>query len=149
MNLHIRSALLSALMLSIVVCGSAAAGELPETGLGQSWPNAPDVSTRPDWHVYLFKRGNTHYVQVNDAQGVVRGAFARTPFAVVGLPIGTDATNLATPDEPLPPPTSKSYQSVYSGDGVQVFVAPQPNGSVRMLLLADCKDPVECSKSGP
>lgn len=146
-----RNSRLLAVALFFAVCGTAAASGLPQTGLGQSWPNTTDVSTSPDWHVYLFQRGNTKYVQINDANGTVRGAFAKTPYSVIGLPIGIDANNLSTPDEPLPPPASRTSIPVYSGDGVQVFVAPQSSGSVRLMMVqSDCKgDPTECSHSRP
>ena len=77
-----------------------------------------------------------------------RGAFARTPYSLVGLPIGTDANNLSTPDEPLPAPASRTSVEVYSGDGVKAFVAPQADGTVRLMLVpGECKDdPIECNK---
>ena len=115
------------------------------SGLGQSWPNATDVSSNPNYHVYVFERGGTRYIQVNDASGAVRGAFARTPYKLTGLPIGTDT--LATPDEPMPAPASTAVQSVYDDGTVQLFVAPQADGTARLMLVpADCKnDPVECT----
>lgn len=147
MNPQNRCAWLLALSLSLTVCGSVAASGLPATGLGQSWPATTDVSSRPEWHVYLFQRGNTRYIQVNDSNGTVRGAFAKTPYALVGLPIGADAGNLATPDEPLPSPASKTVVPLYSGDGVQVFAAPQANGAVRLMAVgSECKNPLDCSK---
>ena len=115
------------------------------SGLGQSWPNATDVSTNPNYHVYVFERGGTRYIQVNDASGAVRGAFARTPYKLTGLPIGTDT--LATPDEPMPAPASTAVESVYDDGTVQLFVAPQTDGTARLMLVpADCKNnPVECT----
>lgn len=126
----------------------ALATSSPVTGLGEAWPNVVDVSSSPNWHVYVFQRGNTRYIQVNDAQGVVRGAFARTAYSLIGLPIGSDAGNLATPDEPLPTPASTAGETVYQGNGIKVFVAPQTGGSARLMAVpGDCKDPIECSHS--
>ncbi|MGE7138841.1 hypothetical protein ACQKIE_14545 [Luteibacter sp. NPDC031894] len=118
-------------------------------GLGQAWPNATDVSRSPNFHVYVFQRGNTRYIQVNDGNGNVRGAFQRTPYVLGGLPIGVDAEHLATPDEPLPAPASTAGETVYKDDSVQLFVAPQPDGTMRMMLVpAECKNPVECTTRG-
>ncbi|NID04479.1 hypothetical protein HBF26_06255 [Luteibacter jiangsuensis] len=123
----------------------AAHAQTAMSGLGQSWPNATDVSTSPRYHVYVFERSGTRYIQVNDASGAVRGAFARTPYRLTGLPIGTDS--LATPDERLPAPVSTAVEPVYDDGTVMVFVAPQPDGTARLMAVpADCKnDPVECT----
>lgn len=123
----------------------AAQAQTAMSGLGQSWPNARDVSTSPRYHVYVFERGGTRYIQVNDASGAVRGAFARTPYALKGLPIGND--DLATPDEPMPAPASTAVEPVYDDGAVAVFVAPQPDGTARLMAVpVDCKkDPIECT----
>ncbi|UPG93872.1 hypothetical protein [Luteibacter aegosomatissinici] len=148
MRVYVRRTLPVFALMTGLLAGSAAAASPAVTGLGQSWPNTTDVSASPNWHVYVFVRGNTRYIQINDAQGVVRGAFARTPYTVVGLPVGTDAGNLSTPDEPLPAPASRVSTQVYSGDGIQVFVAPQTDGTARLMAVGgDCKgDPIECNK---
>ena len=120
--------------------------------LGQATTSAAgDVSASPNYHVYVFNRSGTRYIQVNDASGAVRGAFAVTPYKAVGLPIGSDASRVATPDEPLPPPAVTTGETVYSDDSTQVFVAPQPDGTMRInLIIGDCKsDPAECSSHGP
>jgi|SRR6187402_3087038 len=110
-----------------------------------------DVSTSSNYHVYVFTRSGTSYIQVNDASGAVRGAFAVTPYKAIGLPIGSDASRLATPDEPLPPPAVTSGETVYTNGSTHVFVAPQPDGTMRInLIIGDCKsDPAECSSHGP
>ena len=112
--------------------------------------SATDVSASPNYHVYVFERGGTRYVQINDANGTVRGAFARTAYSLVGLPIGVDASRLATPDEPMPAPASTAGETVYRDNSVQVFVAPQPDGTMRLMMVgAECRNPVECSTRGP
>lgn len=136
------------LLASLIAVPFSANAQQAISGLGQSWPNATDVSSSPNYHVYVFQRGNTRYIQVNDANGNVRGAFARTPYSLVGLPIGT--AELATPDEPMPAPSSKTGETIYQGNGIQIFAAPQPSGTVRMMAApGDCKDLSECTSRGP
>lgn len=136
---------LLASLFAIALGVGAAQAQTAMSGLGQAWPNARDMSSSPRYHVYVFERGGTRYIQVNGADGTVRGAFARTPYKLTGLPIGNDT--LATPDEPLPAPASTASESVYNDGTVQVFVAQQPDGTARLMAVpADCKnDPVECT----
>lgn len=145
------SILLFASLIAVPFCADAQQALItsaPTTGLGQAWPNAPDVSSSPNYHVYVFQRGNTRYIQVNDANGNVRGAFARTPYSLVGLPIGDASTQLATPDEPLPAAASATGETIYQGNGIKVFVAPQPDGSARMMAVpGECTDPIKCSST--
>jgi hypothetical protein len=150
MRIHARSLLASLITLSVALGTGAAHAQTSLSGLGQSWPNTTDVSTSPNYHVYVFQRGATHYIQVNDANGTVRGAFARTAYALVGLPIGVDATRLATPDEPLPVPASTTGETVYDDGAVKLFVAPQSDGTMQMMMVgSDCKTPPECASRGP
>lgn len=137
------------LFLAIAIGFTAPALASPaSTGLGEKWPNATDVSVSPDWHVYTFDKNGTKYIQINDAVGNVRAALARTPYAVVGLPIGSDAGNVATPSEPLPAPASRTSTLLYQDSSLKVFVAPQVNGTARMMAVpGDCTDPLACSKS--
>lgn len=148
--MRIQNRLLLASLISLSLGIGAAQAQTALSGLGQSWPNTTDVSTSPNYHVYVFERGGTRYVQVNDANGTVRGAFARTAYSLVGLPIGVDASRLATPDEPLPAPASTAGETVYQDGSVQIFVAPQANGTMQMMMVgSNCKNPVECSTRGP
>lgn len=136
------------LLVASLIAVPFAAGAQAVSGLGQSWPNAQDVSSSPNYHVYVFERGNTRYIQVNDANGNVRGAFARTPYSLVGLPIGT--AELATPDEPMPAPASTTGENVYQGNGIKVFAAPQPNNTMRLMAApGGCDNPKDCTSSKP
>jgi hypothetical protein len=120
------------------------------SGLGQAWPNATDVSASPNYHVYVFQRGTTRYIQVNDATGKVRGAVARTPYSLIGTPVGSDATNVSTPDEPLAAPASTAGETVYKDDAVQIYVAPQADGTMRIMAVSsECTNPRECNAHGP
>jgi hypothetical protein len=126
---------------------SAMAGDaLPATGLGQSWPNATDVSTSPHWHVYVFERNGVRYVQINDLGGKVRAAFAASNGHVLTLPVGSDAERVATPEDPLPVSGNTAGDIVYQDSAVKVLVAPQANGTATTYVATgDCHDPIECS----
>jgi len=136
-----RRALVSTLLLA---SASAAAAESPATGLGQSWPNASDVSVSPGYHVYIFEKQGVRYVQVNDAAGTVRGAIAYTDAnTVLDLPVGVDASRWVTVTDNTAPTAT---QQVYQDAAVTVIVAPQPDGSARMMLApGDCDNPAQCS----
>ncbi|WP_266172101.1 hypothetical protein [Dyella subtropica] len=135
-----------ALLAGMAVVSTTAMAAHRTTGLGQSWPNAQDVSSSPRWHVYVFERDGIRYIQINDLHGKVRAAFAASSGNFLVLPIGADAASLATPQDPLPAPASKTGEIVYHDDAVQVLVAPQANGTIRTFAAeSTCTDPVECS----
>lgn len=136
-----RRALLS---MALVGCGAVSAQTSLTTGLGQSWPNAADVSASPHYHVYLFQRAGVRYVQVNDLGGTVRGAIAVIGNETLDLPVGVDASRWSNVAD-----ASASGEAVYRDDTVTVLVAPQPDGSARMMLAPGCNDPVTCSLKGP
>lgn len=135
-----------ALVASLTSFGAMAGGALPATGLGQSWPNARDVSASPHWHVYVFERNGVRYVQINDLGGKVRAAFAASNGHVLALPVGSDASRVATPEEPLPVSGSTAGDIVYQDRSVKVLMAPQADGTAASYVAAgDCHDPIECS----
>lgn len=141
---------IAAVILAVIGSGALHAQTSFVSGLGQQWPNATDVSASPHYHVYLFDRSGTRYIQVNDASGTVRGAFARTAYSLVGLPVGSDASRLATPDQPMAAPASTAGETVYDDGRVKVFVAPQADGTAQLMAVgSDCKNPVECSGKSP
>jgi hypothetical protein len=121
------------------------------TGLGQAWPNVPDVSASPHFHVYVFNRAGIRYVQLNDLGGTVRGAYGVADDEAFALPIGVDADRAALPTDPARPGSTASTASevVYSDDSVKMIVTPQRNGTMQMLLIGNCKDPAECAVHGP
>lgn len=131
---------------SLASMSAMAGGAVPATGLGQSWPNATDVSASPHWHVYVFERNGVRYVQINDLGGKVRAAFATANGHVMTLPLGADASRVATPDEPLPVSGSTAGDVVYQDAAVKVLMAPQSNGTASTYVAAgNCQDPIECS----
>ena len=146
-NRRFRQWLAVGLMAASLTSMSAmAASAVSSTGLGQSWPNAADVSASPHWHVYVFQRHGVRYVQVNDLNGKVRAAFAAASGSFLTLPLGSDAANVATPDEPLPVTGSTAGDIVYQDSSLKVLVAPQADGTTRTYVASgDCHDPIECS----
>lgn len=137
---------LGVLAMSLTSMGAMAATGLPSTGLGQSWPNATDVSASSHWHVYLFQRDGVRYVQINDLNGTVRAAVATAGGTFLTLPLGSDAAQVATPSEPLAVTGNTAGDIVYQDSTVKVLVAPQADGTTRTYVAAgNCTDPVECS----
>lgn len=133
-------------LLAGMAVSTAAVAANSTAGLGQSWPNAQDVSSSPNWHVYVFDRNGVRYIQINDLNGNVRGAFATSSGNYLVLPIGTDAAHVATPQDPQPPAANETGETVYRDNAVQVQVAPQTTGALQIRTAAAmCQDPVECS----
>jgi hypothetical protein len=140
---------LSALLVLPLGIGAVHA-QSATAGLGQSWPATTDVSSNPGYHVYLFQRGSNHYIQVNDANGNVLGAFVKTAYSLVGLPVGGAGNTLATPDEPLATPPATAGDLVYSDGATSVYVAPKPGGGMQLLAVpGDCTNPKQCTSHGP
>lgn len=132
---------------------TSATAQAPETGLGQSWPNATDVSLSPHYHVYLFVRDGIRYIQVNDANGTVRGAVATAGGQTLVLPIGTDASSVQVSQggaQNVPASSASTTETVYSDSTTQVTATPQSNGTVLLDVSTSgsdlCQDPVECAK---
>ncbi len=99
---------LSALTASPFVsaqCGCAGDGHgAPKaaTGLGQEFPQAPDLSADAAWQVYEFERDGIRYVQVNDRSGAVRAAAGRIGETFWAMPIGSDADRVAVQGDAAP-----------------------------------------------
>lgn len=116
------------------------------TGLGTSWPNTTDVSANPRYHVYRFERQGVRYIQVNDANGAVRGAIGYIANQVIELPVGIDASRWTVISNDSSPPPG---DSVYRDDAVSVIVSPRPDGTARLMVMSECKDPIECNRGSP
>lgn len=136
-----RLHMLTAALLTIGMSTAAMATDAPSSGLGQSWPNATDVSSNPHWHVYVFMKDGVRYVQVNDTNGGVHGAVAAAAGEVLVLPIGSDAQNVTTSTDA----TTSSGETVYSDSTLKINAAVQPTGAVQLNVVTPCNDPVECS----
>jgi hypothetical protein len=150
MTSRIRTTLTLSTLLALSCTGSAMAQTPANTGLGQSWPNATDVSASPHYHGYVFERGGLRFVQVNDLAGTVRGAVAYTNGDIISLPVGVDASRWVTPDEGVwSPAAGSTTEDVYSDDAVKVTASPQADGTMSLRALVECGSPAECSVKGP
>lgn len=142
--------LLPALAFGIAGLSGSAWAQQPATqstpgqsGLGQSWPNARDVSSSPNWHVYVFDRDGIRYIQINDLNGTVRGAFAVANGQFLVLPMGRDAAHISTPQKPLSTINTTPSETIYRDKATQVQLAPQHNGAIHVRAM-DCGDPINC-----
>jgi hypothetical protein len=118
------------------------------TGLGQSWPNAADVSTSPHYHVYVFHKDGIRYFQVNDLNGNVRAAVAVANGVVLTLPMGLDASRVT---HSTAPQTSNASETVYSDKGVTLTATPKQNGDVLINTETptdEVCEPPDCAVSG-
>lgn len=140
-----RNAILVAVMASGMSTVVAAQDAMPANGLGQSWPNAPDVSSSAHYHVYRFERDGMTYIQVNDLQGKVLGAVAATQDVTFALPIGADAQNGKLGAERAP---TDLTEVVYQDDGLTVMAAPQGGSASITALAAKCEESIPCSQNG-
>lgn len=149
-----RSVLVLGIVAAVGLSSPAMATPPASSGLGQSWPNTTDVSLSPHYHVYIFKRDGIRYIQVNDANGVVRGAIAIADGVALVLPIGVDAAHVKTlriiPGDATPPTsTGSSTETVYRDQASTVSVTPLSSGALAITTLqaANCDNPGECSNS--
>lgn len=140
---------------SLAIATGAAFAATPATGLGQSWPNVRDVSTNPNFHVYVFALGGVNYIQVNDYNGNVLGSIGTAGGQFITLPIGRFAQQVATPDQPASAPTTAtpvaSSTMVYNDGTTAVTATPLSDGTMRLNAAASsgiCPDPVTCSMKG-
>lgn len=98
-------------------CVSDGNGAPKSYGLGQSYPDAMNVSDEPSWAVYEFARDGINYLQINDAAGGVRVVVGRIEGTFWVLPSGIDADRVRLPGDPIP---AGSSTVIYSGDGVEI-----------------------------
>ncbi|WP_266158368.1 hypothetical protein [Dyella silvatica] len=93
----------------------------------------------------MFERDGVRYIQVNDLNGAVRGAFAVAGGQFLTLPIGSDAPLVSTPQQPrraAAAPSTAPSQTIYQDNAVKVMATPQ--GQNRVMLDAICQDPLDC-----
>ncbi|HUB88604.1 MAG TPA: hypothetical protein VMA74_02630 [Dyella sp.] len=143
-----------ATMALTVLLSTAAFAQAPVTGLGQSWPNAADVSVSPHYHVYVFVRDGIRYIQVNDLNGTVRAAVALADNVVLVLPVGADAQYVTTQHSFAQSPGSGNAsvtETVYSDSSTRITATPTSTGAVQINVIttpviapAICTDPSRC-----
>jgi hypothetical protein len=144
-----RKIVVSAL-LAVALSTSAFAYQPPSTGLGQSWPNATDVSVSPHYHVYVFIRDGIRYIQVNDLSGTVRGAIAVADHVVLVLPVGVDAQYVSTSKanaQTTSTTDASTAETVYSDNAMQITATPESAGIVQLDITTSdtCSDPTDCT----
>lgn len=144
-------------LVAIAISTSAMAAQSPNSGLGQAWPNARDVSASTHWHVYVFASNGVRYIQINDLGGGVRGALATANGQFLVLPMGRDAQHIATPQHSLERsetavPLDSYAETIYRDGSIRVTAVPLSDGSMAFTAafsttsatLAPC-DPLDCA----
>jgi len=142
---------LFATLLALGLSGAAIAGA-PSTGLGQAWPNAPDVSLSPSYHAYVFVLGGIQYIQVNDATGHVLGGVGTSDGQFIVLPIGK-FSRLVTTSQQAPATASTAAPAatpttVYNDGTTTVTAIPMSDGTTKLIATAACGDPAACGGHG-
>lgn len=144
-----------AMFLTMGLSGMAFAGNPPATGLGESWPNATDVSASPNWHVYVFVLNGVKYVQVNDLNGHVLGAIGTAGGQFITLPIGQPTQSISTPQQAAVNRANTKAAAaptmVYQDSSTVITVTPQNNGSpvIKASVNNVCQDPAYCGSGSP
>ncbi|GLQ87160.1 hypothetical protein [Dyella flagellata] len=136
--------------LFVALLSTAAFAQAPSTGLGQSWPNAADVSVSPHYHVYVFVREGIRYIQVNDLNGTVRGAVALADNVVLVLPVGADAQYVTTQSSAQS--VASTTETVFSDANTRITATPTSTGAVQIHVASTpasvptiCTNPANCS----
>jgi hypothetical protein len=139
-------------LFAALLSTSVLAHEAPATGLGQSWPNATDVSVSPHYHVYVFVRDGIRYIQVNDLNGTVRGAVAMADRVVLVLPVGVDAPYVTTQRAQVP---VTNGETVYRDSSTRITATPTNTGAVQLDVATPvtpsgiCTNPFNCTGVSP
>jgi hypothetical protein len=141
-----RKASLAILVAFGLTASAFAQTSTPSTGLGQSWPNATDLSASPNWHVYVFFLNGIKYIQVNDLNGTVHAAVGAANGSTVVLPVGVDSQNVTT--SPSSTSSSSTTQTVYSDATTTVTATPQSNGTTTFAVESTCSSVYTCSAGG-
>ncbi len=80
-------------------CPSGGNGsQIATSGLGESAPQATNLSANPGWSIYQFERNGVTYLQINDASGQVRGAIGRIENTAWVTPMGKDVERVSIVD---------------------------------------------------
>lgn len=144
--MHRRSSVRKALLAGFVAIGLAptAFGQTSTaaSGLGQSWPNAADLSANPHWHVYVFMLNGIKYVQINDLYGTVHAAIGTAGDTTIVLPIGVDSRHVSTAQTSAIQSNGSNVVTVYHDDSTIITATLLSNGAIQFNatpLAASCK----------
>ncbi|RDS79961.1 hypothetical protein DWU98_16110 [Dyella monticola] len=143
-------------LLVALLSTSVLAYQPPATGLGQSWPNAMDVSVSPHYHVYVFVRDGIRYIQVNDLNGTVRAGVAVADNVILVLPIGVDQQYVSTQHNAGQSDATENAgvtETVYSDGTTHMTATPTSTGALIVsvtttpsaLANPPCTDPFNCA----
>jgi len=129
----IRRAALAGIAALSIACTATAhtSSSIPTTGLGESWPNATDVSANPNWHVYVFEKDGVRYIQVNDRNGTVHAAVGSAGPVAFALPIGVDAQRVAITKASSMGGLS---QPIYHDENLTIEATSQNDGDVQITM---------------
>ncbi|WP_045739491.1 hypothetical protein [Xanthomonas sp. MUS 060] len=105
----------------------------PTVGLGESLPNARNLSLDPAWSIYEFQRDGVAYLQVNDLTGHVRAVVGNVSGVLWVLPMGADVSRVS-----LPAKGSEAKGAlVYQTSAFIVRVTPGRRGNSWEITAAD------------
>lgn len=135
-----RFAIGAVLALALLTVGPAFADD--SSGLGSNWPNTPDVSSNPQFHVYRWVSNGITYIQVNDQAGNVKMAVGKVGTTVFVLPMGAPSTVQIGSTSLLQAPISSA--PVYQ-DSTMVIQQTPSTSTPKFTVQAVCQDPGECS----
>lgn len=138
MTVIVKRLLPTTILALAIIWGTAWAKQpaVASTGLGQSWPNAVDVSASPHWHVYEFERDGIRYIQINDLNGTVREAFGIVGDQFLRLPIGTDSQRVSIVSQQVGTTgtLSSRREIVYRDDSTEIVTFLSDNGAIEWVV---------------
>ena len=138
----LRIPLLAGLIAGIVALPAMAQQQTgvsqQQSGFGQSWPQAKNVSAAPGWRVYVFVQDGVKYIQANDLVGTVRVTVATQNGYFLVLPLGADAQRVSTPARPLAVAVNSTAPAitVYQDSAVQLTARYESDGSTVWTAIA-------------
>ncbi|GAB2546683.1 hypothetical protein [Rhodanobacter koreensis] len=145
-----KKSVLAVLALLTMCLSGTVFAQATTAGLGQSWPNTKDVSTSPNYHVFVFMLAGIRYIQVNDFYGNILGSVGTANGQYITLPIGRFAQQVATPQQPATTTNATpaaAPASVYNDGTTTITATPMSDGTLRLNAAAaqtQC-DPVDCN----
>ncbi|HEY9130447.1 MAG TPA: hypothetical protein VIM98_01720 [Dyella sp.] len=129
--------------LSVFATGIASA-QPTVSGLGQAWPNAPDVSASSNYHVYVFDKDGVRFIQINDRSGHIHGAVATAEGLFLVLPVGS-GSKFVTESTAEAMRHSIPEERVYWDERIQITAQHQGDGSLQLRATDKCTNPVTCN----